>query len=434
MLFKAFCAESAYAGGLTAGLLYALHPAMTNTVSYVFARSGQLSALFLFLSFFLFLKSDNQKNKGLVFYLFSLLSFILALFSKQSAASFPALILLYLLLANSTTNLKRSLKKSFPYFCVLGLWLLIRYISFGAIGDIEGTGMLWNRIDYILIQPLVYLNYLWLIIFPAGISFEHSLLPLNGLGDPLFFIPLIYIAGMIICFIIFLRNLSVQDRKILLFSLGFFILFILPTSSVFPTTAPLEEKRLYFSSAGFFIAAGWALQRFVSGDFYKNFSVKPILRFLFLTYFIFLGLSTMGRNEYFREPEMVWKDVICKYPGHSRAHNNLGSLYLNRGNSLMAAQSLFSALATDSESPAAHANLGILYERYLNDLPSAEKCYQKAVELDRMPVFPLIRLGNMYFANGDDRSALNYYDMALKYDAFSDEAYIYKGYLYLARG
>ncbi len=70
-------------------IFFALHPANVNTVTYIFARSGELATLFYFSSLLFFLMAI-EKNKN--FYILSLVSYILSLLSKPIAVTFPIIL------------------------------------------------------------------------------------------------------------------------------------------------------------------------------------------------------------------------------------------------------------------------------------------------------------------------------------------------------
>lgn len=84
------------------GLLFAIHPSRTESVVWVAGRTDVMMALFMLLSLELSYRAARSERRGLRLLCWSLTSFVLALLSKESAASLP--LLLYVDYAQSTSE------------------------------------------------------------------------------------------------------------------------------------------------------------------------------------------------------------------------------------------------------------------------------------------------------------------------------------------
>ena len=97
---------------LLASLFFALHPANTEAVNVISFREDLLAFLFYVSALIFYIKSRGEEagRRRIYFYLSSLLSFGLALFSKEMSVTFPVILLGYDYLLG-----KRPKKLYFPF-------------------------------------------------------------------------------------------------------------------------------------------------------------------------------------------------------------------------------------------------------------------------------------------------------------------------------
>ncbi|MFA6349924.1 MAG: hypothetical protein WCY12_03235, partial [Candidatus Omnitrophota bacterium] len=79
--------------GFLAGLLFIAHPANIEAVTYISGRADILSALFMLLSFILYIKQIEKRN--ILLFVGMLSAYLAAFLSKENAIVFPLLLLLY---------------------------------------------------------------------------------------------------------------------------------------------------------------------------------------------------------------------------------------------------------------------------------------------------------------------------------------------------
>ena len=113
-----------------ASAIFALHPVHVESVAWITERKNTLMLLFSFLSVLCWVEFvfDHQTDrKAILLYVGSLLFFALALFSKATACTLPAALVLILWLKHSPITVKRWLQ-------------IVPYIAIG-IGD--GLLVMW---------------------------------------------------------------------------------------------------------------------------------------------------------------------------------------------------------------------------------------------------------------------------------------------------
>ena len=79
-----------------ASLLFLIHPAQTEAVSYISGRGDPMSVFFMLLAFWFFIKSLNIKTfKSKIYKVLSFFSAILTLLSRETAVLFPLLLMIF---------------------------------------------------------------------------------------------------------------------------------------------------------------------------------------------------------------------------------------------------------------------------------------------------------------------------------------------------
>src|SRR3990172_5466328 len=125
--------EGRFFAGVAAGLLFLTTPFNSEVVNYATARSSVMSTFFCLLAFYFWVRFRSETSPGSsstspltsIFYLASLLAFLLGMLTKEVAIMLPPLIFLY------DVYFRGILKK-------ISLRTILPYIPFGVIGIFLG--------------------------------------------------------------------------------------------------------------------------------------------------------------------------------------------------------------------------------------------------------------------------------------------------------
>jgi len=363
-------------------LFFAVHPISTSAVTYIFSRSDVLSTFFYISSLLLFAKTF-EGNK--IPYVLSLVCFILALFSKQIAVTLPAIVLIFDYIFLNNFSIRKTIDKKYyhiPFWILLIIYLLFRYLYLGGMGDIEGGSVIWDRYNYLIIQPYIILRYLKLLFIPIGLCIDYVI-------DPMKFFELKTILSCLSVTMIFwliykmIYRKKTNISKITLFSVLWFFIILSPTSSFFPTTSALVENRLYLSGIGFYFFIVFLYFRIFKIDFAEklNLSRNWVLLSVISLHIVLFGYGAIKRNRLYQNPILLWQDAISKYPNNERAHNNLGLLFYNSNRFVEAEKEYKEAIRINPNLGDAHYNLGLLLHN-LNRYSEAEKEYREAIRIN----------------------------------------------------
>jgi tetratricopeptide (TPR) repeat protein len=144
-----------------------------------------------------------------------------------------------------------------------------------------------------------------------------------------------------------------KSRATWAFGILWFLLWLLPTNSLFPRRDVASERHLYLAIAGFCLAAGGLLDGAL-----KRFPTRRSPALLSaLALVLLLGGMTVRRNRVYATEITLWEDTIQQSPFKARPHNNLGYAYQLAGRAEDAKREYQRALELDPNYALARRNL-----------------------------------------------------------------------------
>ena len=407
------------------GVFFAVSPLNTEAVTYISGRAEMLMGFFVILCLLLFIRSQKEGvKKPAFFYILSLISFILALLSKESAIFLPFVICGYIFYFIHDRIRERYyfIKRITPFLAIsltyLGLRIfLFNFITFN-IPDLAKVPW-FIRLS---VLPKIILAYLNLLIFPVNLHMSRqfawqSSLAAISLG--------LICLGLIIIGCFFLLRYSVRN-KIVSFMLFWSVVFFIPQSGIFPINSSIAEHFIYLSSISFFLLLAYIL--------YKTLRKKMFILNVICLLAFYILLSA-GRNFEWSNPIVFYKNIIKHSPQSFQAHNNLGLQYELKDLNEQALEEYKIALKIKPELLEAHSNLAKLYFK-LNRFAEAKKEYEyveqacppeKSAEVEN-------NIANIYEAEGLHEQAVKRYKLALALNPRLKFAHFNLARIYYAQG
>jgi hypothetical protein len=312
---------------LLAALVFAVHPLMTEAVTYLVQRLLSLSALFFLVSVNCYLcarsgrLSKSRKNWALAAFLISCL---LAFFTRENTWVLP---LVLLVMEKTFFNQASGSRKWFSSLLVGNIVSFILIIIYSAwshkyfkpIPPLETHTFTITLPVYYLTQVCVICSYLGLLFFPSGQVFDRDFPVVFSISDPRVIVCSLILAACVISMITLRKK-----QPMLFFSLFWFLVTILPQSLV-PRPNVFFEHRLYLPSIGIFIF-GVTLVTMAGRRYGK------IPRLILVALVPVLMFLTISRNSVWSSELSMWKDTVGKSPGNARAWSNLGRAEYNLKN------------------------------------------------------------------------------------------------------
>lgn len=389
-----------------AAILFAWHPALTEAVIWVKGREDLLVASFYLLTLLLY----RSYGMGGAFKFLPMISFSLALLSKEMAITIPIILLMFDIYERKGIVIWRYI----PYVVIAILYLLVRYLVLGQVAQTEywGGGILQTL--YTMSRVIVY--YIKLLIFPVNLCLDYLGYKVSrNFGEPYVMLSIISILLMVASGVYLLwRN------HIIGFSILWFFVTLLPVSNVVPLKILLAERFLYLPSIGMaFIYA--SLSRSISWSRYGRLAMVIVM--------VSFASLTIDREYAWILSSRLWEDTVRKMPYNDRAHLNLGSIYLDEGRFKEAIRESSIALSLNPFDPEAYVNRGLGYAS-MQKREEALRDYRQALLIN--PGLPNAHhnIGGLYLASAEALKAVEEFEKEMRINPNKKTVYrLYEAYI-----
>ncbi len=390
-------------GAWLAAALFALHPVQVESVAWIAELKSILSLFFMLLTLFCWIEFVGERLKRFWYWL-ALVFYALALFSKTTACTLPAALLLILWLKTKPIDWRR-LAQVVPFLAMgLGMGLLAMWwerFHQGTQGKLFSMG-LWERI-------LVASRALWFyggkLFWPVNLTFSYPHWTINT-ADPLAYGWLA--AEIAFCVAIYFA------RRFVGRSVEVATLFYVATLSPLLGFVMLYTFRYTFVADHYQYVASIGLIALAAAGITVAFKTKPLLKLagggaLLLT----LGLLTWQQAGIYRNLETLWRDTLAKNPDCWLAHNNLGLLLENQGRIEEAMEHCHKAIQINPNYSEALVNLGLALAAQ-GRVDEAIENYRQAIQIKPNSSEALNNLGVALAAKGRLDEAIKNFRQAIQ--------------------
>jgi tetratricopeptide (TPR) repeat protein len=336
---------------LAAALLWALHPLLTESVTYVVQRAESLMGMWYLLTLYCFARAADAPdaargagggsgeggatreflparggvascgadgNPRAVFWWLagSAVCCALGMATKQVMVSAPVIVLLYdrAFIAGSFKAAWRARWKFYAVLCATWLALGASVLSSGFRGGTTGYHTLLTWWMYAATQCKAILIYIKLVFWPAPLVFDYGI---SFVGSPSAVMPQITVVTLLAAAALFAMF---RWPRAGIFGAVFFAV-LAPSSSFLPIIAQsMAEHRMYLPSAAIVVPVVvlcWWLAR--------GKRLPPaVVAIAVCVVAVVLGTLTRARNTAYRSEVSIWVDAAKKAPSNHRAHYNAG--------------------------------------------------------------------------------------------------------------
>src|SRR5215467_8648263 len=328
-------------GALVGALVFSVHPLRVESVAWITERRDVLSGLFTLLSVLAYLRAwDARTGERLErrWYLASLAFFACALLSKAMAVTLPVVLVLL-----DVYPLRRLRAFSRGGLRVLARNLLVEKLPFGLLAlacvvvtvlvargnDAMATLERWSLLDRLFLAVHSAAFYLWKTIAPVNLSIMYEV------PERLDYVAWPFVAAWVCVIAISAGCLALARRfPALLIAWAAYLVMLAPVSGLVQVGLQLAADRYSYTpclgwaalaGAGFFLAwrrAGGARNAFPRA--------QALVAGTAVCVIAILGVLTWWQVEVWHDTETLWTHALAASPA-SRAHENLGDLYQDRG-------------------------------------------------------------------------------------------------------
>jgi tetratricopeptide (TPR) repeat protein len=399
-------------------LLWAVHPLLTESVTYIVQRAESLVGMFYLLTLYCVIRGANS-NQAVLWYVLATLACILGVGCKEIMVSAPLIVLLYDR-AFLSGSFREALRRRWGLYLSLACtWLLLGWLIYatGNRGGTAGFDAGVNRWGYLYIQFYGIAHYLWLCVWPRSLVFDYGELTLR------WSMQVVPYAALVV-FLLAATLVALWRWPKIGFLGAWFFAILAPTSSFVPVaTQTLAEHRMYLPSAAVLVLL--VLGVIGLGQWLKRRLGLPAATLnaigygLAIAIAIVLAVVTYQRNNVYASALSIWKDTTEKVEYNGRAHNGYGRELADEDRFDEAIVEYRLALEHHGRPEDVYPNLGVALLR-AGKVDEAIDICRKAVELAPEIALAYSNLGNALRDKGQFDEAIEQYEKALDRDPSLD--------------
>ena len=318
-----------HAAPMLAALLFALHPAQVEAVTYISGRSTSLMAAFYLGAVLAYLRGAPAPFSGLLF--------VLAVACKETALTLPAALLLVELATSAPRQWKAIARRQALHWLLL-VAMIAALLASPRYFDLVSFGFTRRSVAENLLTQVGGISYL--VARLLGIQ-EPNIDPALPVLEA--WTGTLAMQALLLGVLLVIGISQLRRRPWLAFGMLWFFLQLAPTNSVVPRLDVANDRQLYLAGWGLFFAAVFVVpQRFA----------VPAAALVAL-----LAGGSISRQLDFRSEVSLWEADARRAPWNARAHNNLGYAYAQAGRLDEARLAYQVALLFDPGHPKARFNL-----------------------------------------------------------------------------
>lgn len=410
---------------IAATALFAVHPLQVEAVAWLSARSTLLFTFNFFLSLIFYIK--YIRNNKPIFYILSLLFFLLSLLSKVMAVSLPFVLISIDFFEKRKVSQKTIFEK-IPFFIfsfVFGIIVIFAREEAGHIHNVQS----YTFIDRVFIMSYQLSLYIVKVVVPSQLSVYYpNPLVQNGWLPIIYYLSLLPVGAIIFLLFTYAKYI----KKEVYFGFAFFvfaILFVLKFVTV--GNQLITERYMYFAAIGLYIGIYFMIKPFIN---FRKWRI--VINLLFAAYLIVLSITTFHRLKVWEKDLTLFTDFVKTSPNVSLGWYSLGITY-NRNKSYNTAIRAFNkSIQINPEFSSAYYNRAISHYD-LSDYSKAIKDFNKCLILssDTLQHAAIYNYFGIIYGKGFNfRKAIDYFKLSININPKSANTLFNLGHLYFTLG
>jgi Flp pilus assembly protein TadD len=373
--------------GASICLIWAVHPLLTQCVTYISQRTEVQMAGCYLLTLYGFIRAEAEPAYARGWRLLSIMACWAGSLSKEPIATAPLMVMLFHWIFFGV-GLRELRGRYLRYYgCLAASWLILAL----SLRGIEQRGISYGAgvkaLDYATVQVQAVMEYLRLCFWPNPLIFDRS--PLVVL-DPHFSLP----HGLVLALLLAAVGWGLWRRSRWAFLGAWFFGILAPTSSVIPVVnAAVAENRVYLPSV--VVVAGLVVALCLL--------LPPLwARIACVALGVSAAWGTHSRNLDYSDAITLWSDTVEKAPANPRAHAHLAHAYQRAGLDDAALRHFREAARLDCALAAPAMGIGIILANRPGQAQEAILHLTEAVLLDPFGAEAHANLGAVLGREGKD--------------------------------
>ncbi|MBZ5554127.1 MAG: tetratricopeptide repeat protein [Acidobacteriia bacterium] len=424
-------------------LLFAVHPAQVEAITYITGRSDALVTLFFIAALYYFTRLRLSEHWAIRPYVLSMVFYSLALLSKESAITWVGVALLaeFVFFSRSdprefVKQLRRQFKTVYAGYLLASLTFIgIAFSVLKSVGaatiPYQDNPLAHAAISVRLMTALkVLFQNLGLFFWPRSFSSDYSFdqIPLLTRWNSAAALTVLALAVAFTAILIW----SYKRAPSLFFGLGFFgITYSLVSNIVIPIGTIRADRLMYLPAVGLCLPIGMALARVHEAVHGKI--TRAVFWGLFGVLLVVLTARTIFRNRDWADALTLSIHDIQVSPRSGKLQNNLGALYFQTNQYSLAMEHYRIAESIMPDSPSLLTNIGISLKQQ-GQIDEAVTYLRRAVSLAPQDTRARNVLGVASQKQGDLSGAIEAFDTVLEQDPGNADAHFGRAYVLHKQG
>jgi tetratricopeptide (TPR) repeat protein len=360
---------------LVAGV-FAIHPLHVESVAWIAERKDVLSAVFFMLTLAAYARYARAPSAPR--YLLVALLFAFGLMSKPMLVTLPFVLLLldYWPLgrlggqkSEVGSRLRRLITEKIMLFALSALSCIATLFAQGP-SAIDQLPFLW-RLNNTFVS---YVTYIWQMLWPARLAvfYPHPnvSIPLVGVT-----VGIAFLVGVSLL-VIYLR----RTKPYLVTGWFWYLGMLVPVIGLVQVGEQAHADRYtYLPQIGLYIMVTWTV-----GDLLSQSTTRvrgALIGVAAALAIVSLGVRAFGQASYWKSSETLWNHTLTVTGENDVAHNNLGFLFLRRGELDKAISEFQAALNIRSRNTETHYSLGAaLIQNNLGNALARKQLWDEAID------------------------------------------------------
>jgi tetratricopeptide (TPR) repeat protein len=424
--------------------IWMVHPVQTQSVAYLVQRMNSMAAMFYVLSMLLYVKfrlsaCDAQAGLAAIppgrerkwpLLAGCVLAGLMAIGTKEIAATLPAFIILYEWYFFQRLSRKWARRNFLILAGILmfSIGLAMGYLDGNPIGKILAgyQNREFSPTQRQLTEGRVVVFYISLLLWPhpARLNLDHDFSLSYSLTNP----PTTLFSGAAIAALIVLAVWIARREPLWSFAILWFFGNLIIESSVIGLELVFEHRNYLPSMFAILAIVSLVLR-----------TVKPLPRFAGLGVVALCGVGilftawTYERNKVWADEISLYQDCAEKSPQKARPHNNLGAALSRRGRLQEAIENYQTALRIKPDYADAHYNLGYALARQ-GHLNEGLAHLSESLRLQPKSLKTLNNIGVVLVLQERYPDAIHYFEEALKLNPTDADVHNNLGYALKSQG
>jgi len=297
-----------------AAIVFAVHPLLTEGVTWVSGRKEALCGVFYFSSVLAYMRCTTGRVRS---YVACAAAMICAILSKGTAVSLPLVFMAYDVCARSDVWRMKPRRRVAHYALFWAIALVFVAVHIGvaseadAVKDYKGHSLGAN----LLTTAGAFAHYVRLILLPRWLCCRYHFMAVT---DPL--TPSVWLGVAVLVALIVYIVVAARGGSMIGFGLSWFIASFLPVSNLMPLSVPIAERYMYLPLFGLALAVGVWVSRHAA-------SIRRAAPCLAAVVALWCS-GAIARNADWDGAYPLWHGVARQFPMCATAWKNLADAEL----------------------------------------------------------------------------------------------------------